>query len=290
MSSLESVSVTVPCIDGELIDINPGDIWPLPFRGSRYTLKAKASRVKFYWTHMDKEYSADSIPRGLIKAFWEYKHDTRGSIRITPHGEVITKVYPSWKPVYLGKMVGDLDFNGFELNPTTFDVGRTWKGFHFKHGETFAVWSREGSRSYLYWSKQGIYYRTINEHPDLVAKVKEIRPKCGRLYITETGHIWMNLPANEISPDWVQKINGFLEEDKMLIGDPAYDVVFRSIKDRVANTLCWPIHIGHVSQYDDGEAPRTHFKTTKHFGLGGEDIDDEDGYDADSWKRMKRDY
>jgi hypothetical protein len=290
MSSLELESTTAPSIDGEPIEIHPGDCWPLPFRGSRYTLKAVEGRIKFCWSHMDKVYAAEKIPGGLLKAFGAYKLDTRGSLRITPHREVITKVAKTWEPVYLGKIKDDLEFEGFNLNPEKYEVGRIWKGFHFKHGEVFAVWAREGSGDYLYWSKQGIYFRTIDEHPELCSRIREIRPRCGRLYITETGHIWMNLPATEISSEWLPTIRDYIEEDKAELANPKYDVVLKSLRDRVRNTRCWPIHIGHVSDYDHGKAPRTHFKTTKHFGLGGEDVDDEDGYDADSWKRMKRDY
>ena len=110
MSSLELESTTVPCIDGDLIKLQPGDHWPLPFRGSRYTLKAVDGRIKFCWTHMDKVYGAKMIPTGLIKAFSEHKKDTRGSLRITPHGEVITKVAQTGVPIYLGKIKGNLEF------------------------------------------------------------------------------------------------------------------------------------------------------------------------------------
>lgn len=290
MSSLESESVTVPGINGEIIEIHPGDRWSLPFRGSRYSLKEVDGKIKFCWSHMDKVYAAEKLPTGLLKAFSAYKNDTRGSLRITPYGEVITKVAKTWEPVYLGKIKGDLEFEGFTLNPEKYDVGRIWKGFHFKHGEVFAVWARDGSGDYLYWSKQGVYFRTIDEHPEICSRVREIRPRCGRLYITETGHIWMNLPTTEISSEWLPIIRDYIEEDKAELANPEYDVVLRSLSERVNNTHCWPIHIGHVSDYDQGKAPRTHFKTTKHFGLGGEDVGDDDGFDADSWKRLKRDY
>ena len=100
----------------------------------------------------------------------------------------------------------------------------------------------------------------------------------------------MNLPREEISSEWLPIIRDYIEEGKAELAHPKYDVVLKSLRDRLSSTKCWPIHIGHVSDYDDGKAPRTHFKTSKHFGLGGEDVDDEDGYNADSWKRMKRGY
>ena len=75
MSTLELEPTTVPSVNGEIIELQPGDRWPLPFRGSRYTLKAVDGRVKFCWTHMDKIYAANNIPTGLIKAFSTYKND-----------------------------------------------------------------------------------------------------------------------------------------------------------------------------------------------------------------------
>lgn len=290
MATLNDEPVIVPGVDEIPMTINPGDIWPLPYRGSRYTFKKIGTTIKMCWSRMDNIYCSDSIPNGLIRAMIEYKRDSRGSFRVTPHGEVITKPLIGDSiglPVYLGKMEGLYSFHGFDLDPTGIETGRLWPGLHFKHGEEFAVWNRTGNDNYLYWTRKGIYFRSLEKYPELCAKVREIRPPCGRVYFTEFGHVWMNLHGGEVSFEWASKIKELIQEDKKMLAKN--DVLLRSIVSRKSATGTYPIYLGRISDFDSGTAPRTHFTGNAKFGLGGEDIDDEDAFNSDSWKRMQRD-
>lgn len=291
MTILTDESTVVPGANQKYIEILPGDKWPLPYRGSRYTLKKMEKNVRMCWTRMDIVHPTESIPIGLIKAMIDYKGDSRGSFRVTPHKEVITKrkiKHGVWESVYLGKFNGTYSFDGFDLDPEELNTCNLWRGFHFKHGEEFAVWNREGNNDYLYWTMKGLYFRTIKKYPELCAKVREIRPQCGRVYFTEFGHVWMNLPGSDVSTTWSLKFKKLLQEDKQML--KKNDILLRSIHKRLEATKTFPIYLGKISDFDSGEPPRTHFLSGAKLGMGSEDIDDGDGFDAESWKKMRRDF
>jgi len=290
MSILKPEPTNVPGIDGEMFSINPGDLWPLPYRGSRYSLKKVGDQLKMCWSRLDIVHPSKSIPKGLIKAMVDYRHDSRGSFRITPHLEVITKreTENGWGCVYLGKLEGVFLFPGFDLDPDDIQTGNIWRGLHFKHGEEFAVWNREGNNDYLYWSHRGLYFRSSEQYPEICAKVREIRPRCGRIYFTEYGHIWMNLPEGDVSFMWAPKFRDLLQKDKQLLA--TNDILLQSVFARKSATYTFPIYLGRVSDFDSGIAPRTHFTAFGYFGSGDETVDDGDEFDANSWKKMQRDY
>lgn len=290
MISLKNVPTTVPGIDNKPITVNPGDLWPLPYRGSRYTIKKVNNNLQMCWTRMDVVHPS-SLPKDLIQVMIKFKNDSRGSIRVTPYFEVITKRKEQdgkWQPIYLGKFEGTYTFKDFDLNPTDIQTGNIWPGFHFKHGEEFAVWNRSGNDDFLYWTKGGVYFRSIDKYPELCSMVRMIRPRCGRIYITEFEHIWMNLPKWEVSVEWSSRFNHLLQEDKQKLADN--DTLLRSVFERVSATQTYPIYLGKMSDFDSGVAPRTHFSGGAKFGLGGEDVDDGEAFDSDWWKNMKRDH
>ena len=294
--SLESTEV--PCFDGEIKTIQPGDIWPLPYRGSRYTIRLqKRPDGKFQnqllWTRQEALYTRPLF-RGLIKQLQEIKGSNfRGSIRITSWREVLCKKYDpeseNWVAYYVGKLVGNIDFRGFDLNPTL-KCGQFWRGFHFKHGETWSIWVRGGSGNYLYWSRKGVYFRSLVEHPELVQKIKEIRPRGGRCYITEHGHIWMNIPDGEESPHWSTPLRNLILSDTKEFSDPKWDDLVESISERYSVTKTRPIYVGMVKDFDNGLPPRTYFESVDfNKGTKSEDEDDEDGFSSPGYHRMRRD-
>ena len=281
--------VTVPAMDGRMVTLSPGDNWPLPFRGSRYTVKTVDQKPQLCWTWTDIVYTSSNGISGLIDAMRDHKKDTKGSIRITPHSEIITKRKEGnkWRPVYLGKLQGVLDFPGFDLDPSNLTTGHLWPGLQFKHGEEFSVWRRHGNKDFLYWSFRGMYFRTIQRYPLLCGKLREIRPRCGRLYVTETGHIWMNLPIEQVSQLWNNAISQKLTKDRKALQQN--DTLLQATYDRLQATKTYPIYLGTISDFDIGTPPRTHFtsKVTNLLGAGGEDYDDGDQYRSKYWKRMK---
>ncbi len=175
MTAITAESTTVPAVDGELIEIQEGGKWPLPYRGSQYSVKKVDDRLNFCWTRFDTLHCSESLPDGLIPAMIEHKWDSRGIIKITPYSEVITKREVedgSYESIYLGKLDGVIDFTGFNLNPSDIETCNIWPGFQFKHGEEFAVWNRAGNDDYLYWTYMGRYFRSIERYPELCAKVR----------------------------------------------------------------------------------------------------------------------
>ncbi len=292
MASILDESTDVPAVDEKVVTVNPGDLWPLPNRGSRYTIKGIDGRPMVCWTRLDVKHEASRLPSGLLRAMGKYRGDRRGRFVVTPYGEVIARREIKdgvWRSVYVGKLDGVLGFPGFELDPSGLKTGNLWPGLHFIHGEGFAVWNRAGNQDYLYWTRRGRYFRTIEKYPDICAEVRRIRPRCGRIYVTENGYIWMNLPSGEVSKSFQAEFHALLTEDKKVLTDGKHDILLRSIHNRVKATNCLPVYLGKMPGFDSGCAPRTHFLAETHFGLGGEDAYDGDNFGGKSWRRMKRD-
>jgi hypothetical protein len=276
MATLIETPVTVPSSDESPVKVVPGDPWPLPYRGSKYSVSKQGNGLKMSWNRMDFVHYADAIPKELISSMIQHKRDSRGSFRITPHREVITKLIDddySSTPLYLGKLEGDFNFIGFDLNPKELEIGSIWPGLNFKHGEEFAVWNREGNNDYLYWEKKGIKFRSIEKYPELCTVVRDIRPRAGRIYFTEFGHIWMNLEINGASPKWSNVIGSKLKKDLDMLKNN--DILLRAIKLRIDETGTMPIYLGKIQDFDSGLPPRTHFSFGAIFGKGSEDEGDE---------------
>lgn len=289
---------TVPFTDGEMVQVMPGDVWPAPYRGSKYTIRLRKRQDgrhqhQLLWTRQEALYNRTLFP-GLKPALVDIKgNNFGGSIRITAWREVLCKKYDSstdrWIPHYVGKLKGSIDFAGFDLDPET-ETGQFWRGFHFKHGETWSVWVRSGSENYLYWSRKGTYFRSLDEHPELVGKIKDIRPRGGRCYITEHGHVWMNMPNGEESMNWSTRLRNLITKDTNEFQDPKWDDLIESISERYTVTKTRPIYVGKISDFDNGMPPRTYFSGSAFkTGSKNEDEDDEDGFASKGYQNMRRD-
>jgi len=289
----------VPCSSGINETVYPGDIWPAPYRGSKYTIRLMKGtdgsfRNRLCWTRMEAIYHR-RLFAGLMPGLKEIKgEDFRGSIRITSWREVLCKKFDlesnSWIAYYVGKLHGTLEFDGFFLDPDI-KCGQFWRGFHFKHGETWSVWVRSGSGDYLYWSRRGHYFKSIKEHPQLVGRIREMRPRGGRCYITEHGHIWMNLPNGEAGNMWNTEINKRIKADsREFMTSDDWNELMESIAERYSITKTRPIYVGRITDFDDGESPRTYFENNAFSnGTKDEDEDDEDGFASRGYRQMRRD-
>lgn len=265
-----------------VLELNPGDPWPLPYRGSRYSVRNNGSGQVLCWkTPMSgARITCTNASKEIIETIKDGKRGALGSFRITPHREVITKYHDDdtgkWPPIYLGKIEGLFEFGGFDLNPTL-ETGMLWTGLMFNHGEPFSVWSRQGADDCLHWKFLGIHFRTVEAYPKFCRLYREIRPRGGRLYITECGHIWMNVPTLidlDVGNRWRQKIKDSLEEARESF--ETNDILLSATHDRVVTTKTYPIYVGRVEDYGMTAPPRTYFKdaATRHFGRGGENADD----------------
>ena len=80
-------STEVPQMDGEMVVVRPGDVWPAPYRGSKYTIRLRKRQDgrhqhQLLWTRQEALYNR-SLFRGLKPALVDVKgNNFGGSIRI----------------------------------------------------------------------------------------------------------------------------------------------------------------------------------------------------------------
>jgi hypothetical protein len=258
----------VPSADARYVTIEPGEEWPLPYRGSRYSLKSNGGGGSdFFWTYQGTAMKAVRLPDGLCDAFLECRGGALGRLVFTAHGEVLTRLRSGarWTTLFVGSVEGELQFEHFQLNPAGLEPGHLWPGLHFHHGECWTVGTGIRKRNLLRWSLEGESFFSTEPYPDLCRLVREIRPNGGRVYITEHGHVWMNLPPEQVSDEWHNRILGCLAEDRALL--EANETLLQSIRIRTEHTRCWPIYLGPIRQFDSGQPPRTRFHSSATFDI-----------------------
>lgn len=275
-ANLTSESTVVPIAGDQDVIVEPGQPWPSTYRGSKYSLvhSQRHDMPVLRWQYKDLVTQIEP-PEGLVERLQDYgkSHGSgKGSVRITADGEVLSKIHSSdyinarqapvksgWIPVYLGKVGGDL---GFEVNndptPLTDGVG-IWSGLPFDHGERWAV----SYNDKLVWKWKGYRFYSAFEHPELIEMYQRYRRVAGRFYVTETGHIFGNVRRSEIPDDRrdeVAELFSDWQRNAEQSGDKAaLRLVNRRLKvtgDGDPQQGCLPLHLGHLSQFDDGLLPR----------------------------------
>lgn len=271
-------STKVPISSGRSVTVEPKQPWPSAYRGSRYSLVSDddfgSDDALLKWKQRDLSIFADP-PRGLRRAMvLAGKSGGFGSFRITARGEVITKVpaedysnidqapiSEGWVPVYLGTLLGTIGFDSVDLDPTPprREIA-IWTGLPFNHGERWSV-SHDGK---LIWKWRDYRFESAFDHPELVSRYDEYRPNPGRLYITEHGHVWVNVPHNDVMPgkrDEIRDAIASWKQDAERRGDAT---TLRLVNRRLVATSHTddpadghlPIHLGHLSNFDGGVVPR----------------------------------
>lgn len=259
---------------GHTIDLAPGEPWPLPYKGSRYTVRQVERRLHVIWWWQDMYAKAAHFAAETVKSL-RLVNKPRGSFCVTSHGALVTKVPVGnghWRPTFAGKFVGDIAFGQIDTNPKGLEMGVYWTGFPFHHGETWYVSARERADDLLMWKHQGLRLGSTSRFPQLYKRYLDIRPRGGRLYITEHGHVWMNLPDDEVSDAYVKAFAGLQKAQVDQLISSGKGAILRLLKSRLAATGCRPVYLGHISEFDGGQAPWTFFtkEATKSFGLGSE--------------------
>src|SRR2546428_5190482 len=275
--------------EGQALDVSPGEIWPLPYRGARYSIRQVDRHIRVVWQWQDQVVPSMSYPRETVRAMRAVGKPL-GSFCVTSHGLVITKVPSenggSWKAVYVGKFEDDLDFGELSQSPRRLKVGMYWTGFPFHGGETWFVSPRPGANDFPMWKHGGIGFGSTQSFPELFRSYLSVRTVGGRFYITEHGQIWMNLRDDEVSDAYKDE---FMQIQKDQVDQLVADnkgAVLQLLKLRIQATACRPVYLGNIRDFDQGEPPWTFFKRSPatKFGTGSESaVDDEDFAGDQKW-------
>jgi hypothetical protein len=275
--SLEKTPTSVPIAGDQSVSIDPGQPWPSAYRGSQYSI---VSDIQFddavlKWEQRDLAIFTDP-PEGLRKALVLLgKSGGYGSVRITADDEVLTKIPADdykhvdqapidsgWIPVYVGKLSDPIEFDEVSTDPAVPSRSgiKVWKGFPFNHGERWAV----GHDDTLVWKWRDYRFESAFDHSDLVAAYDEYRAQTGRLYFTENGHVWINVPKDGIAAGKEGEIAQAVQSWKQTAQREGDDATLRLVNRRLVATSRdddpatghFPIHLGHLRDFDDGVVPK----------------------------------
>lgn len=253
----------------ERIVVEPGDPWPLPYRGSKYSVVPLEGGHIVVWGRYGQRVPAERVPPGLVDAVRHVKK-SNGSFRITAHGAVITKTEASgWSPFFVGLYEGGLSFPGLNDNPNGLERGKYWTGFPFQSGEEWSVSPAARSSSHLSWSRLSRRFRSIGRYPEILETCLSIRPRGGLLYITEHGHIWMNVPDGGLAPRYKREFRELQMEQVADFKASNNAVLLRLLVKRLEATKMRPVYVGRISDFDDGKAPWTLFGVEHEDDFGG---------------------
>lgn len=297
-AQIREESTLVPLSDGEDVEIEPGQPWPSPYRGSKYSLVWSHKQTREHvvrWEYYDLNVFLDP-PRGLraaAKRVGKSQGSGEGSFRITADGEVLTKVtaddYPNvreapvssgWIPVYLGKLHGDLGFTDVENDPDRLDGAdiAVWEGLPFKHGETWTV----GVDGSLHWKWRGYRFSSAFDHSELVARYKRYRSG-GRMYVNEYGHVFMNVDADSVPKATEDIVISTYEDWHRSAERDGRNAALRLVNRRLRSTSktgdpedgLLPMYIGHLSDFDGGVIPKPVVDDPSYFGVCGRQESDD---------------
>lgn len=278
---------SVPLKEGQSVRIEPKQPWPSAYRGSTYSLvnATDFDGTVLKWEHRDLSIYAPA-PANLEgkMAIVGKRH---GSFRVTADGEVLTKVKAEsylhaeqapvsegWIPVYLGKLRGEFAFKDIAHNPHPSNDGiAVWQGLAFNHGERWTV-DQHGT---LRWRWRDFDFESAFEHPELVETYRRYRPSAGRLYITEFGHVWVNVRHNDVPSDTAGVVRDALQDWKRTAQQDGRSGTLRMVNRRLVATSptddpsegFLPLYIGHLSEFDDGYVPRPIVDDQSYFGIVG---------------------
>lgn len=275
-ASIRSTTTKVPIADGRHVEIGPGDPYPAPYRGSKYSIvdSKRHNQVVLRWKYNDLVVMIEP-PKRLASRLQEFgKSDGhgRGSIRITAAGEVLTKIHSDnyinadkapvsngWIPVYVGELDGEIGFD-IEIDPPELEKeADIWGGFSFNHGERWSV----GVDDSLIRTWQDYRFESAFDHPDLVSTYQQYRSTAGRLYINEFKQVFINVPSDQVpapKQDDVTKIyRDWQRRAERNNNNAAQSLVSRRLKvtgDGDPEEGHLPLYIGHLSEFGDGLIPR----------------------------------
>ena len=268
-------TVSVPIADNRDVSVEPGQPYPAPYRGSQYSIvDSRKHGTVIEWKYNDLVVHVEPPDRLIdrLQSLGKSRGSGKGSIRITADQEILTKinadsyvhshqapVKSGWIPVYLGKLDGNLDFD-IDNDPSfpTRDLW-VWSGFTFNHGERWSV----SNNDQLIWTWKNYRFYSAFEHPDLINKYATYRKIAGRLYINEHGHVYVNVPRDEVPPGETEMVEQVYDEWRRYANRNNKRAAMRLVERRLKVTGDGdpseghlPIYIGHLSEFDDGLIPK----------------------------------
>ena len=258
--------IRVQCANAEMRSVWPGEPWPAPYRGSRYTVRRRRGLTYVGWQRDPLSAKAEPYPRRFADSVRAVKGHN-GSFRVTAHGAVITKVQRDggslWEPRYVGVYEGDLLFPGINNAPVELTRGMYWTGFPFMHGEYWRVSPHAPSRNRLEWKSRGHVFSSTREFPGLIEACLELRPRGGRIYITESGCVWMNVPDGDLNPDLRTRLRSLQRDQLVELKEAGAYATLRLLRERIEATKgCRPLYVGRIREFDNGEPPWTAFESS----------------------------
>lgn len=247
---------------GRIIKVKPGDPWPAPYRGSRYTVLGGRGVTLVGWNRDPLSIQAEPYPHQMARAVRATKGE-HGSFRVTPHGAVITMVRVGggtrWDPTYVGQYEADLAFPGIDNAPNALEVGMYWPGLPFSHGERWRVSPYAHSQNRLQWQSLGRTHSSTQEYPELIEACLDIRPRGGRIYFTENGYVWLNVPDLELAPKYRAVFREKQEIQLISLKQNGRRAALRLLKERIEATHARPLYVGRIETFDHGDPPWTLF-------------------------------
>lgn len=286
MAELTETTTKVPIAGGQSVRLTPGSPWPSAYRGSQYSVVSHDdfSDAVLKWEQRDLAVYTD-VPRGLRRSLALLgKSGGYGSIRLTAGKEILTKVPAEeyddlhkapidsgWIPVYVGKLDGTIQFNEIDTDPEPprRDRVTVWRGFPFNHGERWSV-SHDGT---LIWTWRDYRFESAFNHSELVSAYEKYRKTAGRLYCTENGHIWINVPNGGVAPKKTREIKSAVKEWRKQAEENDAAGTLRLVNRRLVatsqednpSTGHFPIHLGRLRDFDSGVIPRPVVENESYF-------------------------
>ena len=128
------------------------------------------------------------------------------------------------------------------------------------HGEYWRVSPNSRVRNRLEWKSRGRVFSSTREYPELFSACLDLRPGGGRIYITESRFVWMNVPDGGINPDYRARLQHLQRSQLEELREARAYATLRLLWERIEATKgCRPLYIGRLSDFDHGEPPWTAF-------------------------------
>ena len=99
----------------------------------------------------------------------------------------------------------------------------------------------------------------------------DLRPNGGRIYLTESGSVWINLPDGGVAAEHRARLQSLQREHLNEIRSSQRHAALRLLHERIEATGTRPVYVGQIDEFDHAEPPWTSFTSTPPADDGRED-------------------